>query len=108
MPPSRPMPELPVAAERSAEVADEEAVHPDGAGVQSGADPLRALLVARDEGGRQAEAGVVGHLDGLLFAGKGLDRQDRAENLLGEDLAARLGVDQDRGPVVEVAQLVVR
>src|SRR6478735_7932252 len=44
-------PGLAVAAERCAKVADEEAVHPDGAGVQLGADPFGAVGIARDEGG---------------------------------------------------------
>src|SRR4051794_37482806 len=58
---------LAVAPEGRTEVADEEAVHPDRAGIQSGTDPFRAVEISGDQGGGKAEASVVGHLDGLLF-----------------------------------------
>src|SRR5215213_869963 len=49
-----------VAAERRGGVADEEAVHPRGAGVQLRGHPLGTLLGPGDEGRRQAVLGVVG------------------------------------------------
>ena len=51
-------------------------------------DPLGALGVAGDQRRRQPEPGVVGHRDALLLGGEGLHGEHRAEDLLGEDLAA--------------------
>src|SRR3954452_10170066 len=97
----------PVAAERRREVADEEAVHPDGAGVQPGADPLGALRAARDEGRREAVLGVVGHRDPLLLGAEGLEREDRAEDLAADDLAGRVDPLDNGREVVEAARGLV-
>jgi hypothetical protein len=72
------------------------------------AHPFGAIRIARDKGRGKSEPGVVGHLDGLLLCGEVLDRQDRAEDLFGQDLAAGLSVDEDRRPVIKMSQLVIR
>ena len=102
------MPDLAVATEGCAEIAYEETVDPDCSGVDPCADPFGTIRIASDQGRGKSEPGVVGHLDRLLLAREGLDRQDRTEDLLGQDLAAWLGVDQDRRPIVEMSQLVIR
>src|SRR5262245_33697458 len=63
------------AAERRLEVADEEAVDPDGARDEPFGDAGRAVAVAGGDGGGQAEAGVVGEPDGLVLVGEGLQGQ---------------------------------
>src|SRR2546426_707714 len=64
---------LTVAAKGGTEVAHEEAVNPDGAGVQQRRNTFCPFVIACDEGGRQAEPGVVGHGDCLLFGAERLD-----------------------------------
>ena len=73
-----------------------------------GTDSLGAVGVAGDERRGQAETGVVGHADGLVLGRERLHRQDRAEHLFGQDLAARFGIDQHRRLVVEATELCVR
>src|SRR4051794_5198436 len=95
---------VPVATERRREVADEEAVHPDRAGVQPGTDPLGTLRIAGDEGRRETVLGVVGHRDPLLLGAEGLEREDRAEDLSADDLARRVDALDDGREVVEAAR----
>src|SRR4051794_38211514 len=94
-------PAVPVAAERRCEVADEEAVHPDGAGVQPRRHPVRARGVAGDESGGETVLGVVGHRDALVLGAEGLQREDGAEDLVADDLAGRIDTLEDRREVVE-------
>src|SRR3954463_13834867 len=60
-------PAVPVAAERRREVADEEAVHPDGAGVQPRRAPLGAFRETGDQVRGEPVLGVVRHRDPLLL-----------------------------------------
>src|SRR5215467_15947646 len=81
----------PGAAERRGQVADEETVDPHGAGDQPRRHPLGPGLVAGEHGRRQPVGRAVGQCDGFGFAGEGLQREHRAEHLLGEDLRAGRG-----------------
>src|ERR1700733_6042612 len=80
---------LPGPAERRAQVADEEAVDPDGPGDQPGRDTRGPLLIAGEHRRRQPVARAVGQRYRLGLAGERLQRQHRAEHLLGEDLRSR-------------------
>ena len=102
------MPDFPLPPNGAPQVAYEEAVDPDGPGATPCADPLGAFRVAGDHRRGQPEPGLVGERDRLVLGAEGLQREDRPEDLLGEDLAARLGADEQRRPVVEAAEVVVR
>src|SRR5690606_3483043 len=93
----------PVAPEGCGEIAHEEAVDPDGPGRQPSGDALGPVRAAGHQGRREAVLGVVGHRDALLLAAEGLQREDRTEDLLADDLGARAHVGEDRGPVVGAA-----
>src|SRR5262245_35135092 len=76
------------APERRAQVAHEEAVHPDGAGDQALGDALGAGAVARVEDRGQAVVGFVGERDRLVLGLERLDREDRPEHLPAQHLGA--------------------
>ena len=90
MPPSRPMPDLPLPPNGAPRSRTKKQLTQTVPALSRARDPLGPLGVAGDQGRGQPEPGVVGHRDGLLLVGEGLDGQHRAEDLLGEDLAARL------------------
>src|SRR6185369_6434471 len=56
-------PGLAVAAERLPQIAHEEAVAPDQAGIDLARDPLGALFIAGHHNAGEAVFGVVGHRD---------------------------------------------
>src|SRR4051794_29169173 len=96
-----------VAAERRGQIADEEAVHPHGAGVQLPGDTFGALGRPGDQGRRQTVLGVVRHRDPLLLRTEGLQGEDRAEDLAAHDLARRVHALEDGRAVVEAAGRLV-
>src|SRR5512134_2111966 len=67
------------------------------AGVQSARDREAALLVARDDAGREAVLGVVRDLDGLVDAADGYHGSDGPERLFAHDLHVTRDVRQDSG-----------
>src|SRR6185312_17222897 len=95
-----------VPAKRRSQIAHEEAVGPDGACVQGGADTLRPLCAAGEKGGRQPVIGGVAHCDGLCFVLKGLEGQNRTKNLALEAFRTDRGVEQKRWFKVESTQLL--
>src|SRR5580704_10409669 len=87
----------PGAAERSREVAHQEAVHPDRAGAQQCAEPLGPRLARGIDDGRQAVGRRVGEFGGLGLIAEALERQHGAEDLALDDLGVvRLRLDQRR------------
>src|SRR5262245_63373793 len=74
------------AAERRLEVADEEAVDPDGARDQACGDPVGALSISGGDRRGEPEPRVVGQPYGLVLGIEGLQHQDGAEDLLLHDL----------------------
>src|SRR5262249_35617302 len=73
------------AAERSGEVAEAEAIHPDEAGTPSLGHGSGVCRVAVADAA-QAVVGPVGHLDRLVVAGESLQREHGAEYLVLHDL----------------------
>src|SRR5579872_2373201 len=73
-------------AERGPELADEEAVHPHRTGNDARGDAHGPILVAGEQGGREAVLGGVGDLDHLVVAAESVPGEDGAEHLLLEDL----------------------
>src|SRR5262249_54240873 len=69
------------AAEGSAEVAQEPAVHPDRAAFEAVGDAVGARQVARPEGRRQAIGDAVGMGDHVVFALERRQRHDGPEDL---------------------------
>src|SRR5215470_10455717 len=98
---------LAAAAERGAQVADEETVDPHRPGAQPRADPLGTVRVAGDHGRGQAEPGVVGHGDRLVLVTEGLHGQDGPEDLLGHDLRAGRHRREDGRLVEQAAEVAV-
>src|SRR5262245_62124464 len=88
------------AAERRGELADEEAVHPQGTRDDALRDRHRAALVAAEQDAGEAVAGVVRRRDGLVVAREGPPGEDRTEHLALRDL----GVGPD---LVEQSRLEV-
>src|SRR5207342_3726540 len=96
------------AAERRAQVAYEETVHPDRAGDEALGDAAGALLVARVQDRRQAVVGLVRERDRLLLVLERLEREDGPEHLLAEHLGPLRHVAEQRRPIEQAAQLLVR
>src|SRR5207248_11523283 len=94
----------PGAAERRGQVTDEETVDPHGPGDQFRRHPPGPGLVAGEHGRREAVARAVGQRDGLGFGGEGLQREHRAEHLLGEDLRAGRGAAEQGRLVVQATE----
>src|SRR6266851_9044538 len=84
-------PGVPGPAERRAQVADEEAVDPDGPRDQLLRYPRGPVAVAGEQRRRQPVPGAVGQRDRLLLAGEGLQGEHGPEYLLGQDLRPRRG-----------------
>ena len=103
-----PDPAATAATERRGQVADEEAVDPDGSGPQPRGDALGPLRVAADERGGQPVVGAVGERDTVVLAAVRLVRQHGTEDLLAQDLAAGRGVGEDGRAEVQPTELVVR
>src|SRR5215467_2474262 len=82
------------AAERRSQVADEEAVDPDGPGDQPGGYPFGPGLIAGEQRRRQAVRGTVRQRDGFGLTGERLQGEHRAEHLVGEDLRPRRRADE--------------
>ena len=68
------------AAEGDAEIANEPAIHPDRAGVDSLGDAMGAAQVLRPDARREAVFDVVGVIDHFFFAVERRDCYDGAEN----------------------------
>ena len=68
------------AAERDAEIADEPAIHPNCAGVDSLGDAMGAAQVLRPDARREAVFDVIGVIDHFFFAVEGRDCYNGAEN----------------------------
>src|ERR1700741_3081606 len=69
------------ATEGNAQVAQQPAVDPDGAGVQRGGDAVGAFQVARPDRGRESVLGGVGGADGIGVVLEWRDGDDGAEDL---------------------------
>src|SRR5215813_10326711 len=67
------------AAERNAEIADEPAIYPDRAGVDSLGDAMGAAQVLRPDARREAVFDVIGIIDHFFFAVEGCDCYHGAE-----------------------------
>jgi hypothetical protein len=93
------------AAERSVQVADEEAVDPHGPGHEPLGDPLGTAEVRGVDGGGQSEVGGVRERDGLVLVRERLRREHRPEDLLAEDLRPGGCVDEQRRPVIQTPEL---
>ena len=74
-------------------------VDPDAAGADLAGRPERAVDAAGPRGRGQPVRGVVGQLDRLVVGTERVGRQHRPEHLVPDDLAARIGVRDERGPV---------
>src|SRR5512132_171734 len=96
------------AAERRPQVAHEEAVHPDRAGDQALGDPFGALAVTGVQDRGQAVVGLVRERDRLLLVLERLEREDGSEHLLAQHLGALGHVAEQRRPVEQAAELLVR
>src|SRR5215472_18403336 len=94
----------PGAAERGAQVPDEEAVDPHGPRDQPAGHSIRPVMVAGEQGGRQPVRGAVGQFYRLVLAAEGLHGEHRAEDLLGEDPRARSGAREQCRLVVQAAE----
>ena len=68
------------APKRNAEIADEPAIHPDRAGVDSLGDTMGAAQVLRPDARREAVFDVIGVIDPFFFAVEGRDCYDGSEN----------------------------
>src|SRR3954447_25727185 len=90
------------AAEGDAEVAEEPAVDPDGAGVEVRGDAVGAGEIARPHCRGEAVAGGVGEGDRVRFGVERRDRDDGAEDLFLQD-AAVASQSGDDGRLDEVA-----
>ena len=67
-------------AERNAEIANEPAIHPDRAGVDSLGDAMGAAQVLRPDARREAVFHVIGVIDHFFFAVERRDCYDGAED----------------------------
>src|SRR5437588_362409 len=103
-----PDPGVPRAAERGPQVTNEEAVHPHGPGDQGRRDAFGSLRISGIDDGRQAVVRVVGERDRFVLVRERLKGEDGAEHLVSQDLGAGWCVDEQRRPVVEAAELLVR
>ena len=68
------------AAERDAEIADEPAVYPDGAGIDAFGHAMSATQVLGPDTGGEALIAVVGVADDFFFVVERRDRDDGSEN----------------------------
>ena len=68
------------AAERDAEIADEPAIYPDRAGVDSLGDAMGTAQILRPDARREAVFHIIGVIDHFFFAVEGGDCYDGAEN----------------------------
>src|SRR5262249_36079704 len=68
------------AAERNAKIANEPAIYPDGAGVDSLGDAMGAAQVLRPNARRQTVFDVIGVIDHFFFAVERRDCYDGSEN----------------------------
>ena len=68
------------AAERNAQIADEPAIYPDRAGVDSLGDAMGAAQILRPDARREAVFDIIGVIDYFFFAVEWRDRYDGAEN----------------------------
>src|SRR2546430_607319 len=68
------------AAERNAQVADQPAIYPDCAGVDSLGDAMGATQILCPDARRQAVVAVVGVIDDFFFAVEGRDCYDWAKD----------------------------
>src|SRR5690606_21580540 len=101
--PLPPDPRVADAAERGAQVSDEEAVEPDRPRAERSRDPVRAVDVLGEEHGVEPVPGGVGGGDGFGFGVEGLDDDDRAEDLFVPVAGGRVDVGEDGrayGPAV--------
>src|SRR5690606_24852076 len=90
------------AAERHVRlIVDRAVVDVRHAGVQPPRDREPALLVSRDDAGRQSVLGVVREPHRVVLAVRDDDRRDRPERLLAEDAHLRRYVAEDRRLVEE-------
>jgi hypothetical protein len=67
-------------AERNAQIADEPAIYPDRAGVDSLGDAMGAAQILRPNARREAVFDIIGVIDHFFFAVEGRDCYDGAEN----------------------------
>src|SRR5579871_1962546 len=97
------------AAERRRRVGNEATIEPDHAEIELLGDAHAARQVLGEEIGDETIFGVVGTLDGFVFALEGLDRGHRPEDLLVEHLRAIRHVGEhgrrieEAGPVRHLA-----
>src|SRR5215472_4448243 len=92
------------AAERRAQVSDEEAVDPDRAGPKLGRYPISPAGIAGEQRGGQPVPGVIRHRDPFVLAGERLDGEHRPEHFLAEDLCALASAREQGRLVVQAVE----